>query len=203
VASLTVRIIFALGSVGLMSYEMIKIRAAFASYPQPVQESLAKAIYFSYFRKDDARAMKYYQEALYGAQEAGLHPLSDGVIGIKGQLAHYLEEKEAFQAAADIYKAMEEEMLDWLKTTEDSPDVSVEERMRVFEKAVGCSAHRSHCLQGDENKEERTAILEEIVSRVLRERKRLQDKGIDDVDFNPTIIAPTFEGIKSKTKSAG
>src|SRR5690606_15664519 len=71
----------------------------FTRYPEPIARALRKALYFSNHDPDPQRALKYYKEALELCDQEGLDHFSDDVMGIKIQVAAWLEKIESYHNA--------------------------------------------------------------------------------------------------------
>ncbi|KAL9025467.1 MAG: hypothetical protein Q9196_005714 [Gyalolechia fulgens] len=69
------------------------ILGEFAAYPEPVARHLRRALYYSNHDVQPENAVKYYTKALDLAKEMGIDPLSDEMLGVKFQLASFLEKQ--------------------------------------------------------------------------------------------------------------
>ncbi|KAL8686148.1 MAG: hypothetical protein Q9218_007315 [Villophora microphyllina] len=69
------------------------ILSEFSPYPEPVANKLRRALYYSNHDLQPDNALKYYRQALEVAQECGMDAYSDEVLGIKFQLASFLEKQ--------------------------------------------------------------------------------------------------------------
>ncbi|KAK4191535.1 hypothetical protein QBC35DRAFT_470573 [Podospora australis] len=90
----------------------------FTRYPEPVAQSLRKALYFSNFEPDPQRALKYYKQAIQRADEAGLDPFSDEYMGIKITVAGWLEKIENFKNAIDVLENLLNDCKRWVEVFE-------------------------------------------------------------------------------------
>jgi hypothetical protein len=106
--------------------------------PPKVAKPLKKALYFSNIQKDPKRALRFYQEALFAAQEEGLHPLSDTVIGIKCQIALFFVSIDHYINAIEVLEKMRKGLLEWLDTEGDK-HVEDGERARILKRTVSQS----------------------------------------------------------------
>lgn len=92
----------------------------FTRYPAPIAKSLRRALYFSNYKPDPPRALKYYRTALQQCEEFGLDPFSDDVMGIKIQLAAWLEKIENYANATKVLEALLRDCKRWVEVMEKS-----------------------------------------------------------------------------------
>ncbi|KAL1899796.1 hypothetical protein Sste5346_002662 [Sporothrix stenoceras] len=78
----------------------------FTRYPPEVAKYLRKALYFSNYQPDPKRALKNYRLALEKCDELGLDPFSEDVLGIRIQLASWLEQIQSYDAAIKILEIL-------------------------------------------------------------------------------------------------
>lgn len=92
----------------------------FTRYPQPVAKYLRRALYFSNYSPDPKRALKNYKLALEQCDELGLDPFSDDVLGIRIQLASWLEKVQNYEAAIKILELLLGDCRRWVEQMEKS-----------------------------------------------------------------------------------
>ncbi|KAL8896298.1 MAG: hypothetical protein Q9207_007774, partial [Kuettlingeria erythrocarpa] len=111
----------------------------FAAYPEPIARHLRRALFYSNHDLQPETAVKYYVKALDLANEMGLDPLSDEILGVKFQLASFLE-KQVHQPrmAIDVLERVKEHCLAWEKEF-GSLDRQKEKRTRVLGQVVRVS----------------------------------------------------------------
>lgn len=172
----------------------------FTRYPEPVARALRKALYFSNHDPDPQRALKYYKQALELCDEHGLDHFSDDVMGIKVQVAAWLEKIESYQNAISVLENLLGDCKRWVEVMErsaeegtlpklepvstpnegeaDVPERPREslwaKRTRLLAKAVSISVKLAS-LYSDEHVLEREAAHERLVWAVettLRETQR-------------------------------
>ena len=181
----------------------------FTRYPEPIAKSLRRALYFSNYNPDPQRALKYYRQALEQCEALGLDPFSDDVMGIKIQLAAWLEKIENYTNAAKVLETLLGDCKRWVETAEKSvasgagqkldsavspgvPDQRTEgqtppetlwgKRTRVLAKAIGISVKLGE-LYADEhllNNELAHERLVWAVEAALRESRRRTTEGLKD-----------------------
>lgn len=127
-------------------YYRYYIKGGFSRYPEPVAKKLRKALYYSNIRQSPPDAVKFYWEALETAGQVGLDPMSDEMLGIKIQLAAFLEQIEQYQKAIDVLEHVWRECRNWIdqldepqqKTSDMSEDRrdALRTRPRLLAKAV-------------------------------------------------------------------
>ncbi len=169
----------------VFSYSYLTSDAARALHdlPPTVAKPLKKALYFSNIQKDTKTALRFYNEALFAAQEAGLHPLSDTVIGIKCQIALFFVSIHHYANAIEVLEKMRKSLLEWLDT-EGEDHVEDGERARILKRVVSQSVQLGEWYSLDwvgklDDAEEALVLAAEIV---LGEQERLKQLGreVDD-----------------------
>jgi hypothetical protein len=143
-----------------------------------VAKPLKKALYFSNIQKDPKRALRFYQEALFAAQEEGLHPLSDTVIGIKCQIALFFVSIDHYINAIEVLEKMRKGLLEWLDTEGDK-HVEDGDRARILKRTVSQSVQLGEWYGLDwigrfDEAEEALVLAAEMV---LTEQDRLKKLG--------------------------
>ncbi|KAK3327815.1 hypothetical protein B0T19DRAFT_400633 [Cercophora scortea] len=92
----------------------------FTRYPQPIAKALRRALYYSNYQPDPRLALKYYKIALELCDELHLDPFSDDVMGIKIQLAAWLEKTGNYENAATVLEALLGDCKRWVDVMEKS-----------------------------------------------------------------------------------
>ncbi|KAK3684879.1 hypothetical protein B0T22DRAFT_499980 [Podospora appendiculata] len=92
----------------------------FTRYPQPIAKALRRALYYSNYQPDPRLALKYYKIALELCDELRLDPFSDDVMGIKIQLAAWLEKVGNYENAAAVLEALLGDCKRWVDVMEKS-----------------------------------------------------------------------------------
>lgn len=180
----------------------------FTRYPEPVAQALRKALYFSNHDPDPQRALKYYKQALELCDQEGLDHFSDDVMGIKIQVAAWLEKIESYHNAITVLENLLNDCKRWVEAMEKSvaegtlpklepapaskdgearvPEPPREtwwaKRSRLLAKAVSISVKLAN-LYSDEHVLEREAAHERLVWAVetaLKETQRRAREGLKD-----------------------
>ncbi|GAB1313951.1 hypothetical protein MFIFM68171_04161 [Madurella fahalii] len=182
----------------------------FTRYPEPVAKALRKALYFSNHEIDPQRALKYYKQALELCDQEGLDHFSDDVMGIKIQVAAWLEKIESYQNAISVLENLLGDCKRWVEVMEKSaaegtlptvernpapkdgePAAAVPEqpqetfwgkRTRLLGKAVSISVKLAN-LYSDEHVLERELAHERLIWAVettLREMRRRVKDGLKE-----------------------
>ncbi|CAK7238155.1 hypothetical protein SEUCBS140593_010381 [Sporothrix eucalyptigena] len=90
----------------------------FTRYPPSVAKYLRRALYFSNYSPDPKRALKNYKLALEQCDALGLDPFSDDVLGIRIQLASWLEQIRNYDAAIKILELLLADCKRWVDLME-------------------------------------------------------------------------------------
>jgi hypothetical protein len=195
----------------------------FTRYPEPIARALRKALYFSNYNPDPQRALKYYKQALELCDEHGLDHFSDDVMGIKIQIAAWLEKIESYQNAIIVLENLLTDCKRWVETMEKSAaegtlpklepepvkegepvDADVPEkpregwwakRSRILAKAIGISVKLAN-LYSDEHVLKRDAAHERLIWAVettLKEMQRRAKEGLKE-DEGPWLSPEEIGG---------
>lgn len=174
------------------------IIGAFHKFPEPVAKQLRKALYYTNISLQPRDAVKYYREALRVADEIGMDPFSDEIIGVKIQLASFMEKIQQYQKAIDILEIVKGDNLKWLEALGNKPG-NEGKRTKVLAKTVGVSVklgelYANEFVAQKANAEER---LVWAVETVLKEQERREKEGVkpDEGDWmSPEEIGGSLEG---------
>ena len=73
------------------------------NFPEPVAKKLRKALFYSRGKWLDIReANKYFRQALQTADELGMDPFSDEIMGVKYTIAALFEDAGYYSLATDV-----------------------------------------------------------------------------------------------------
>jgi len=90
----------------------------FTRYPEPVAKALRRALYYSNYKPDPKMALKYYKQAMEKCDEFQLDPFSNDVMGIKIQLAAWLEKIENYEGATRVLETLLTDCQRWVEVME-------------------------------------------------------------------------------------
>ncbi|KAI9823165.1 MAG: hypothetical protein M1832_002608 [Thelocarpon impressellum] len=151
------------------------------NFPEPVAVKLRRALYYSNIDIQAQEAVRYYREALTLAAEHKMHPLSDEVLGVKIQLAHFLEKIQQFRKAIEVLEIVRGDCLRWVEEHGSQQGMAAE-RNRVLGKTVSMSVKLGE-LYADEHVLEPELAEENLVSAVetvLKEKNRREAEGVKE-----------------------
>ncbi|KAF9630061.1 Tetratricopeptide-like helical [Lasiodiplodia theobromae] len=158
------------------------IVGAFHNFPEPVAKKLRRALYFSQERSLDPKlAIKYYREALAAADEEGMDPFSNEVLGIKFSLAQLFEQLQNYQRAIDILEIVRRDCLRWVDELGDK-HWNDGKRTRVLGKTIGISVKLGDLYSNPYIKEIEKAEEKLVwaVETVLKEKMRREKEGVKE-----------------------
>ncbi|KAI1816373.1 TPR domain-containing protein [Poronia punctata] len=92
----------------------------FTRFPPDIAKSLRRALYYSNYAPDPKLALKYYKLALQQCTEARLDPFSDEVIGVRIQLAAWLEKIGNYHNSIEVLEALLKDCKSWVELLEKS-----------------------------------------------------------------------------------
>ncbi|KAK3325452.1 hypothetical protein B0H66DRAFT_124460 [Apodospora peruviana] len=90
----------------------------FTRYPDPVAKALRRALYYSNYNPDPKLALKNYRKAIELCDELNVDPFTDEVMGIKIQLAAWLERIDNHANAIKILENLRGDCLRWVELME-------------------------------------------------------------------------------------
>jgi len=174
------------------------IIGAFHRFPEPVAKQLRKALYYTNIALDAKLAVKYYKQALQVADEIGMDPFSDEIIGVKIQLAALMEKVQQYKKAIDILEIVKSDNLRWIEEL-GSKLGNEGKRTRVLGKTVGVSVKLGELYANQYVAEKQVAEERLIwaVETILKEQQRREKEGVkpDEGEWmSPEEIGGSLEG---------
>lgn len=157
------------------------IIADFAAYPEPVAAKLRRALFYTNIDVQPKNALKYYRQALALADEMGLDPFSDEILGVKIQVATFFEKIHQYQKAIDVLELVRADCLLWIEKL-GCNEGNEGKRTLVLGKTIGISVklgqyYANEYIADQEAAEER---LVWAVTTLLKEQKRREDEGVKE-----------------------
>jgi hypothetical protein len=159
---------------------------------------MRKALYYTNMSLEPRLAVKYYKEALRVADEIGMDPFSDEIIGIKIQLAFLMEKIQQYRKAIDVLEIVKSDNLRWIEELGSKPG-NEGKRTRVLAKTVAVSVKLGE-LYANEYVAEKEVAEERLVwavETVLKELKRRENECVkpDEGEWlSPEEIGGSLEG---------
>ncbi|KAJ4371104.1 hypothetical protein N0V83_004320 [Neocucurbitaria cava] len=90
------------------------------NFPEPVAKKLRKALFYSRGKWLDIReANKYFRQALALADEMGMDPFSDEIMGVKYTIAALFEDAGYYSLAIDVLEIMRNDCQRWVDEFSD------------------------------------------------------------------------------------
>ena len=153
----------------------------FQAFPDPVAKKLRRALYYANIDSNPRKAIEYYKQALTVADEIGMHPFGDEVLGIKISFAAYLEQMHQYRKSIDVLEVIKKECLGWIEARGERPG-NAGQRNRVLKKAVGISIKLGELYSGEYivEPEAAEAALAWAVETALKESRRREKEGVKE-----------------------
>lgn len=101
--------------VALVQFTRMFYNPYFSKYPDPVANTLRRAVYYSDYRPDPNLAHKFYNKALQESNELGLYPFSDLVLGIRIRATQWMEKSGNYKLAVQNLEALLKDCNKWLE----------------------------------------------------------------------------------------
>ncbi|ATY65753.1 TPR domain-containing [Cordyceps militaris] len=112
-----------ISAVALRSFYAHFYNNNLSRYPEPVANTLRRAIYYSNYAPDPELALKYYKKAMQQCAEIGLDPFSDEVLGIRIQVSAWLQQLENYTSSGEVLASILADCQKWVsvmaKSVED------------------------------------------------------------------------------------
>ncbi|KAF2403750.1 hypothetical protein EJ06DRAFT_536124 [Trichodelitschia bisporula] len=175
-------IVSMLAMLGYANYVYITyIQGSFSAFPEPVAKPLRRALYYTNITPDPQRALKYYKEAMAAAEEVRMDPFSDEVLGLRIQIAYFLEKNHNHALAARVLEGVMEACMAWV-AREGDKHVTDGQRSRVLGKTVGIGVKLGELYSNPfvDDQEAAEVALVGAVETVLREKQRREKEGVKE-----------------------
>ncbi|KAI5203551.1 hypothetical protein E4T38_05169 [Aureobasidium subglaciale] len=155
------------------------IIASFHNYPEPVAQKLRRAIYYTNIDLDPKNALKYYKQGLEIANELGMDPFSNEIIGVKIQVSALMEKIQNYPKAIQVLEILRNDCLAWEEKFGRLEDHK-EKRTRIMKQLVALSVklgdlYSNQYIQDGKAAEER---LVWALETSLREKQRRREPGV-------------------------
>lgn len=153
----------------------------FHNYPEPVAMKLRRALFYTNQDLQPREAVKYYRQALEVADEIGMDPFSDEILGVKFQLAFLMEKIKEYQKAIDILEIVRSDCLKWIDQL-GGKEMNRGKRTRVLGKTVQTSAKLGDLYSIIQEQETAEARLVWAVETALKEQRRRETEGVKEAE---------------------
>ncbi|TQV93958.1 TPR domain-containing protein [Cordyceps javanica] len=109
-----------ISAVALRSFYAHFYNNKISKYPEPVANTLRRAIYYSNYAPDPELALKFYKKAMQQCAEIGLDPFSDEVLGIRIQVSAWLQQLENYTSSGEVLESVLADCRKWISVMEKS-----------------------------------------------------------------------------------
>ena len=141
-----VSILFGVGVLFYVNYfYQTYIIGAYHNFPEEVAKKLRRAIYYTKTDLNPNEAVKYYRQALQVAEEIGMDPMSDEVMGVKIEVAGLMERIHQYGKAIEVLERVRTDNLKFLELYGDREDMK-KRRTHILSKTVAHCAVISRTL---------------------------------------------------------
>ncbi|KAF2224035.1 hypothetical protein BDZ85DRAFT_215689, partial [Elsinoe ampelina] len=192
-------IIAGVGALGYVNYYYVKYVAnSFHNFPESVAKQLRRALYHTNIDLQPQKAFLYYQKAINAAQEEGMDPYSDEVIGIKLQLADLMEKSSNIPRAIRVLEIIRADLLARSEQALTLPDISPEQqqrrRTRLLSKTVAIALKLSEYYSNPYIHSDAQALESALwaVNTVLRELDARRAARATDESHGPFLSPDEF-----------
>ena len=155
----------------------------FSKYPDPVANTLRRAIYYTNYQPDAELALKFYKKALEQSAEIGMDPFSDEVLGIRIQVSAWLEKIGSYQSAIEVLETLLKDCKRWIQVMEQHAEegkINAAGRL-VRQPSMATDTESTTSSQGSEaaaSGEQQTSSQKEPVETLWRTRERVLAKTV-------------------------
>lgn len=198
---LTPRALSILGGLVLTGYVYNTYSIApFINFPEPVAVKLRRALFYTNLDLQPNQAIKYYRQALEVAEQLGMDPFSDEILGVKFQLAYLMEKIKQYQLAIDVLEIIRADCLKWIEQ-KGSKAENRAQRTRILSKTVSTSVKLGDLYSILHEHEAAESRLVWAVETVLKEQWRREIEGVKDEDEGPWMSPEEHGGALEGTQS--
>ncbi|KAL9125905.1 MAG: hypothetical protein Q9217_004963, partial [Psora testacea] len=126
-------------------------------------------------------ALKYYRQAIETADELGMDPFSDEILGVKIQVAAMFEKARSWRQAINTLELIRANCLEWIEKV-GSREGNQGRRTKVLGKTIGISVRLADYYANDSVRDYETAEerLVWAVTAALKEQRRREAEGVKD-----------------------
>lgn len=142
-------------------------------------QKLRRALYYTNHSVDPVLALKYYRQAILMADEMGMDPFSDEILGVKIQLGFMFEKTNNWEMAVKVHEMLRTDCLRWLEEFGEK-EGNEAKRTRILGKVVQISSKLGELYSSDyvQRQEDAEAALIFAIETALRERIRREREGV-------------------------
>ncbi|KAK5013204.1 hypothetical protein LTR60_000539 [Cryomyces antarcticus] len=154
---------------------------AFHKFPEPVAKKLRRALYYTNISLSPKDALKYYKQALEVADEIGMDPFSDEIIGVKIQIAELMERIQNYSKSIEVLEILRRDCLAWEEKL-GGKEGNAGKRTRVLAKTVAISIKLAELYASEyvRNKSMAEERLVWAVEAILKEKQRRDEHGVKE-----------------------
>ncbi|KAI1439226.1 TPR domain-containing protein [Xylaria sp. CBS 124048] len=124
----------------------------FTRFPPDIAKSLRRALYYSNYSPDPNLAFKYYKIALEQCKASGMDPFSDEIMGIRIQLAAWLEKIGKFDSSIEVLEGLLDDCKKWVQLMEKSVADGLIDKSGRLKSAVNNTPKADAAKEGEEVK---------------------------------------------------
>jgi hypothetical protein len=172
------------------------------NFPEPVAKKLRKALFYSRGKWLDIReANKHFRQALALADEMGMDPFSDEIMGVKYTIAALFEDAGYYSLAIDVLEIMRSDCKRWVDEFSDK-HWTTGNRSRVKKNMVQINLKlgQLYDVRYVNEPEDGEKRLVEAVESALREQQRREKDGVKPGEgpwMTNDEMGGTLEGMQS------
>lgn len=179
------------------------IQRPYHNFPEPVAKKLRRALFYSRGKYLDIKeANKYFRQALQLANELGMDPFSDEIMGVKYTIAALFEEAGYYAMACDVLEIMRSDCQRWMDEFSDR-HWNDGNRSRVKKNMVQINVKLAQLYDCKYVNDPDTAEkrLVEAVESALGEKQRREKEGLKQGEgdwMTDDEMGATLEGMLSQ-----
>lgn len=157
----------------------MSVRVEMGGYPEAIGVKLRRARYFTDHHPDRAQALKAYLAATKMAEEEGMHPLSNEVMGIWIELARFMELNGGVKQSIEILEKQRWMAMAWVEKY-GNVEGCASDRTRLLQKAIVLASKIGELFSSPyyPDKEKSEEYLVWSVETLLKENERRRKEGL-------------------------
>jgi tetratricopeptide (TPR) repeat protein len=153
----------------------------FHNFPDSVAKPMKRALFYTNYMLEPKKALKNYKEAIFAAQEANMDPYSPEVLGMKIQVAAFMEKVHNYEQAILVLEDVRRHCLMWVEE-KGAQHVTDGHRTRILGMTVGLAVKLGelYSMEWVGRQEEAEEVLVAATETVLKEKKRREAEGVKE-----------------------
>ena len=169
-------------------------------YPPAIQQLLRRAVFHTEIKFDPDQAFAYYVLALQAADNNGLDPLSDEILGIRIRLTAMLEKAGRVKAAVEILEEMSRDCLAYVGDYDDGKLETVKEATQGAAQTI---VKNIDAMKEEDGESRRSRLFKKAIECRTKAAELYDSDYVQDPNQARDTLAKTFEMVLRQAQKEG